>query len=53
MKNPLIGLISTMGQMELQYITTQLTGLSPFQVVYGRTPPTITPYIPGTTNIEA
>ncbi|GAU26218.1 hypothetical protein TSUD_354400 [Trifolium subterraneum] len=29
------------------------TGLSPYQVVYGRTPPALTEYIPGTSKLQA
>ncbi|KAI4318180.1 hypothetical protein L6164_025983 [Bauhinia variegata] len=29
------------------------TGMSPFQVMFGRTPPSIPQYIPGTSNLEA
>jgi hypothetical protein len=29
------------------------TGISPFEVVYGRTPPVLADYIPGTTTLQA
>jgi len=45
--------VSALGKMALQYSHPHFYGDEPFQVVYGRAPPSLADYIPGAITLHA